>query len=139
MQLLLQLPLPLLGLIDLLLLLLVELLLLLQTLLDPHPQFILVLGLLIAHLVGLRALQVISDVLGGAELPSYLYLLLYLLRLVLYLYRGLVVVHPRQACVSQSGTFLADLASELLDFHLLAVDDLLQFVELFGEGDVDQR
>ena len=139
MQFLLQLPLSFLGLVDLLFFLLIELFLLLQAFLDPHAELILVFGLLVADLIGLWALEVIPDVLGRAELPSDLYLFLYLLGLVLYLYRGFVVVHPCKSYVNKTGTLFADLASELLDLHLLAVDDLLKFIELFGEGDVNER
>lgn len=56
MQLLLQFPLPLLGLVYFLLLLLVKLLLLLKALLDPHPELVFVFGLLVAYLIGLWTL-----------------------------------------------------------------------------------
>lgn len=106
MQLLLQLALPLLGLVDLLLLLLVELLLLLEALLDPHPQLVLVLGLFVADLVGLRAFEVIPHVLRAAELPSHLDLLLDLLGLVLDLDGGLIVVDSCQAYIAPLLPFL---------------------------------
>ena len=80
-----------------------------QTFLQLQSHLVLVLGLLVAHLIGLRPFQVVSYVLGRGELPPHFNLILHFLGLALKLDIVFVVYYSSQSYLNIANTLFADL------------------------------